>query len=244
MVADFKANQSRVSFCFPVAILKQAADIYTPAVYKLFYEELYRAYDCRVEDSREIGTTMKYMVSPPMKKFSFVVSYDSKDETFCCTYRKFEFAGLILPNKYILRRWTKDAKKGSISNTITQAAESDDGYLLVKECLLILLGEIDASSIKRQMQSSLQSSQYSQGYAFGSNGMMEEVRGLKVKPKENGTSKRRKSALEVATNKRRHKKNTKQHTTPSQAAQRFTTSQSLFKAHQQLEKMVVCIWFL
>ena len=39
--ADFKATQSRPSLKYPIEILKHAACVYTPAVFKLFNYELW-----------------------------------------------------------------------------------------------------------------------------------------------------------------------------------------------------------
>ncbi|KAL8143379.1 hypothetical protein V2J09_016411 [Rumex salicifolius] len=49
MVIDFKTSQSKVVLAFHVKILKHVASIYTPMVYKLFEEELCKAFDCKLE---------------------------------------------------------------------------------------------------------------------------------------------------------------------------------------------------
>nr|XP_048322795.1 protein FAR1-RELATED SEQUENCE 5-like [Ziziphus jujuba var. spinosa] len=54
--ADFKATQSTPSLSFPVEILKDAASIYTPTIFKVFQDELCKAYDCAMQIFDHIGT--------------------------------------------------------------------------------------------------------------------------------------------------------------------------------------------
>ncbi|KAL8170442.1 LOW QUALITY PROTEIN: hypothetical protein V2J09_022246 [Rumex salicifolius] len=131
MVADFKAKQSKVALSFLVEILKHAASVYTPEVYLKFHEELYKAYDCRIELCGETGAFMRYKVTPNRKQWSY--------ENVCYTCKKFEFAGVLcnhilkvfcirdvkeIHNKYVLQRWTKNAKTGSFG-TINDSCSVD-----------------------------------------------------------------------------------------------------------------------
>lgn len=126
---------------FPVEILKHVANIYTPKVFKLFEAKLCRSYDCNMEVCNEMGTLSKYKVTPHKKHYCYIVTYDASKETISCTCRKFEFAGMLcshslkvfslrgiteVSKRYILKRWTKDAKKGSSRNIWVESATNID----------------------------------------------------------------------------------------------------------------------
>lgn len=186
MVADIKASQGEVVWSLPIAILKHAASVYTFEVFQLFKDELCKGYDSPLEVCGEMGTVIKYKVTPHKKHYSYVVSFDAMQEIVSCNCMKFEFSGLLcshilkvfyfrviteVPSKYILKRWTKNAKRGISVNLdgdpkstmgrsyrdlcrlstrlITRAAESEDGYNLVKEGFLNLLRKLDLSGPMR-----------------------------------------------------------------------------------------------
>ncbi|XP_060667172.1 protein FAR1-RELATED SEQUENCE 9-like [Ziziphus jujuba] len=126
--ADFKATQSTPSLSFPVEILKDAASIYTPTVFKVFQDELCKVYDCAMQIFDHIGTVTEYKVTNHKKQFQHTVRYDFFDNTVICSCRKFEFIGILcshalkvlsskdikkIPIQYILKRWTKSAKLGN-----------------------------------------------------------------------------------------------------------------------------------
>ena len=126
--ADFKATQSKPSLEYPVEILKHAASVYTPAIFKLFNRELWLTWDCEMHKEGEVGFVVKYKVISPRKSRQHIVQFNSLTSTMICSCNKFEFAGILcahalkvlslqnckrVPNQYILKRWTKDAKVGS-----------------------------------------------------------------------------------------------------------------------------------
>lgn len=136
MRADFNACQSlpRIpSF----RMLKQAASAYTPAIFKVFEKEFELHMDCMVYSCGEIGATSDYKVIVEEKPKPHFVRYDSVTGTLLCSCKKFEFAGIQcrhvfkvldfrnikeLPSQYILKRWRKDAKIGTIRH--------DSGYIM------------------------------------------------------------------------------------------------------------------
>ncbi|XP_075674787.1 protein FAR1-RELATED SEQUENCE 5-like [Castanea sativa] len=126
--ADFKATQSKPSLEYPVEILKHAASVYTPAVFKLFNRELWLTWNCELHKEGEVGSMVKYKVISPRKSHQHIVQFDSLASTVMCSCNKFEFVEILcahalkvlslqnckrVPNQYILKRWTKDAKVGS-----------------------------------------------------------------------------------------------------------------------------------
>ncbi|XP_026385057.1 protein FAR1-RELATED SEQUENCE 9-like [Papaver somniferum] len=198
LTMDFKASQSYPAMTLPVKILKHAAAIYTPAVFELFQKELCRAHDCAVTIISESDTMSKYAITPHGKEYHRTVIFDSLDNNVSCSCRKFEFAGYlcshalkvlseknikIIPTQYILKRWTKDVKSGSItggSNSVgtndrkvdtvrlyrelcrlhiqlaTRASESEEAHKIALLALSNTLKEVDAKLRGLKVQEDLE----------------------------------------------------------------------------------------
>ncbi|KAL0291027.1 UNVERIFIED_CONTAM: protein FAR1-RELATED SEQUENCE 5 [Sesamum angustifolium] len=114
---------------FPVEILKHAASVYTREVFELFQNELRKAYDSQIELCGEIEETSEYKITPFRKHYQHTVMYDSSQGNISCSCKKFEFAGILcshvlkvlssrnivkIPEFYIKKRWTKEAKKSVV----------------------------------------------------------------------------------------------------------------------------------
>ncbi|KAI3940961.1 hypothetical protein MKW92_033439 [Papaver armeniacum] len=138
--SDFQASQSFPAISFPVEILKHAAKVYTPQIFKLFQIQLCRAHDCAVMDFGTTGIVKKYGVIPNGKKYHRTVIFDSVSNNLSCSCRRFEFAGFLcshalkvlsihniksIPNQYILKRWTKDVKSGC-TNIHSHSTSAED----------------------------------------------------------------------------------------------------------------------
>ncbi|OMO58098.1 Zinc finger, PMZ-type [Corchorus olitorius] len=138
--ADFKDNQSKPSLPFPVEILKHAAKIYTLEVFKIFSDQLWLTWDCELYTIEATGSTTSYKVVPPGKPRHHVVTFDSSDSTISCSCKKFEFLGILcahslkvlsfqnfkrVPDRYILKRWTQDAKVGVVNCSYTSTRSND-----------------------------------------------------------------------------------------------------------------------
>ncbi|XP_020574295.1 protein FAR1-RELATED SEQUENCE 5-like isoform X1 [Phalaenopsis equestris] len=136
--ADFHASQSfpRIP---PSKMLRQAANLYTPAVFEIFRREFEMFMDCMLFSCGEVDTISDYKVAVAEKPKEHFVRFDSSDCSVACNCRKFEFMGIQcchalkvldfrnikqLPLKYFLKRWTKDAKVGKTKN----------GELVTNEC--------------------------------------------------------------------------------------------------------------
>lgn len=125
--ADVSASQSTKK---PpsMRILKQAADIYTPAAYKMFESEFELYMDCMLYNCGEMGTICDYRITVEDNPKDHFVKFDSLDSMSRCSCKGFEFVGIPcrhmlkvldtrniknLPPQYVLKRWRKDAKSGS-----------------------------------------------------------------------------------------------------------------------------------
>lgn len=144
--ADYQANQgtSRIP---PLRLLWQAANVYTPAVFEIFRLEFELTMNCIVYSCGEVGTISQYEVTVKDKTKEQFVRFDSADGSAICSCKKFEFAGVQcchvlkildlrnikeLPLQYILKRWRKDAKVGSVRENQSFAPDGDPKSSLPK----------------------------------------------------------------------------------------------------------------
>uniref|UniRef100_A0A1D1XKM7 Protein FAR1-RELATED SEQUENCE n=1 Tax=Anthurium amnicola TaxID=1678845 RepID=A0A1D1XKM7_9ARAE len=125
--ADYETLSTRPTLKTASPIEKQAADIYTRAMFDKFQEEFveslgYNAY--KIKD----GAISKYSVAKDEDSLdNFVVTLNVSKRTASCSCGKFEFAGILcrhvlgvllmvdlrmLPEEYFLQRWTRNAKSG------------------------------------------------------------------------------------------------------------------------------------
>lgn len=131
--ADFHASQSfpRIP---PSKMLRQAASMYTPAVFEMFRKEFDIFMDCMLYNSGEYGTITEYRISVGEQPKEYYVRLDSTDLSVACSCKKFEFMGIHcghvvkvldfrnvkeLPERYFLRRWKRDAKADLEPNSPT-----------------------------------------------------------------------------------------------------------------------------
>ncbi|KAK9027452.1 hypothetical protein V6N11_067287 [Hibiscus sabdariffa] len=138
--ADYKDNQSKPSLPYPIEILKHVADIYTSTIFKIFSKELWLTWDCEMHIIQSTGTITSYKVIPSGKLHHHTVIFDSSNSTVSCSCKKFEFASILcahalkvlsfqnfkrVPNQYILKRWTKEAKIGVTLNSSLSTRSND-----------------------------------------------------------------------------------------------------------------------
>ncbi|KAG2646150.1 hypothetical protein PVAP13_2KG489600 [Panicum virgatum] len=123
---DVNANQSTKK---PpsMRMLRQAANVYTPAAFKMFEREFELYMDCMLYSCGEMGTISEYRISVEDNPKDHFVKFDSHNSMMNCTCKTFEFIGIPcrhmlkvldtrnikdLPVQYIVKRWRKDAKSG------------------------------------------------------------------------------------------------------------------------------------
>jgi zinc finger SWIM domain-containing protein 3 len=128
--ADVSASQSTKKP--PVMrMLKQAADIYTPAAYEMFEREFELYMDCMLYNCGEMGTICTYRITVEDNPKDHFVKFDSLNSMSRCSCKGFESVGIPcrhmlkvldtrnikdLPPQYVLKRWRKDAKSGSCNS--------------------------------------------------------------------------------------------------------------------------------
>ncbi|XP_020595404.1 protein FAR1-RELATED SEQUENCE 5-like [Phalaenopsis equestris] len=129
--ADVHASQN--SRKLPsMRVLRQAAELYTHAAFKMFEKEFEFYMDCMLYSCGQIGTISEYKVTMDEKPKDHFVKFDSLDGSVTCSCKKFEFIGIPchhmlkvldsrnikdLPQEYVLKRWRKDAKVGAFGGS-------------------------------------------------------------------------------------------------------------------------------
>ncbi|XP_020111924.1 protein FAR1-RELATED SEQUENCE 7-like [Ananas comosus] len=143
--ADLSSNQTVLQF--PSSkMLKQAANAYTPAVFKVFQTEFEFSMDCMVYSCGQIGTIFEYKVNEENSK-ECIVTFDSSNGAITCSCKRFEFVGIQcrhvlktldiinikeLAPQYILKRWTKDAKTMNLRDNCMLATHGDSKSTLAR----------------------------------------------------------------------------------------------------------------
>lgn len=123
--ADTKIEQYIAPFPF-TRMLKQAMDSYTTTVFKIFQTEFEFSLDFMVHALSPTGTICEYKVTNMDEPKEFLVRFNSSEVAIECSCKKFEHTGLPcrhiiktldivnikeLPDRYLLKRWTKQAKQ-------------------------------------------------------------------------------------------------------------------------------------
>jgi zinc finger SWIM domain-containing protein 3 len=122
---DFKATQSTPSLKSNLRILRHASKIYTPAVYKVFEEQVLQTLNCDIFYCSDSDNEKVYKIKVCGWKNEHVVRFSTLEGQVKCSCKKFEFVGILcrhalkildinnikkVPEQYILSRWTMDAK--------------------------------------------------------------------------------------------------------------------------------------
>lgn len=122
---DLATQFTRPILKTPSNMLKQVSDIYTRTVFDIFQDEFVESLGYYV-DKVEDGVICKYNVAKDEDvETTCTVMYNSSDKRTSCSCCKFETSGILcrhilrvfltvdmrsIPEYYILKRWTKDAK--------------------------------------------------------------------------------------------------------------------------------------
>ncbi|EOY23114.1 FAR1-related sequence 5 isoform 3 [Theobroma cacao] len=121
-----------MSHCKPklmgnVILLKHASEIYTPKAFEVFQCEYEKCLNVVANQCSQNGYLSEYKVNTFGQSQEYTVTFDSSDDTVICSCMKFEYVGFlcshalrvldhrnikVVPSRYILRRWTKDARIG------------------------------------------------------------------------------------------------------------------------------------
>ncbi|KAG6477257.1 hypothetical protein ZIOFF_066510 [Zingiber officinale] len=126
---DLASSYTRPILSTPSNMLKQVVDIYTRTIFDVFQEEFVESLGYLI-DKIDDGVICKFNVTKNEDiSTSFIVTYNFSNKRTSCSCCKFETSGILcrhilrvfltvdvrsLPECYILKRWTKDAKNGFV----------------------------------------------------------------------------------------------------------------------------------
>ncbi|XP_018858347.2 protein FAR1-RELATED SEQUENCE 9-like [Juglans regia] len=130
--ADYETTNTSPILKTPSPMEKQAANLYTRRIFMKFQEELVETLANPATKIDESGTVATYRVA----KFgedhkAHAVTFNSFEMKANCSCQTFEYSGIIcrhilavfraknvltLPSQYILKRWTRNAKSGAVSD--------------------------------------------------------------------------------------------------------------------------------
>ncbi|KAK4399544.1 protein FAR-RED ELONGATED HYPOCOTYL 3 [Sesamum angolense] len=137
--ADFDTWHRQPGLKSPSPYGKQMAKIYTHAVFKKFQVEVLGVVACHPKLEGKDGPTTTFKVQDFEQNKVHKVMWNDKTADTSCTCRLFEYNGFLcrhvmiilqisgvnnIPAKYILKRWTKDAKRReAVKNIVFTALE-------------------------------------------------------------------------------------------------------------------------
>lgn len=122
-----------MSRCMPrlmgnVVLLKHSSEIYTPRAFEVFQQGYEKSLNVVVNLCSEDGSLFEYKANKFGQTREYNLTFNSSDDTVTCSCKKFEYVGFlcshalkvldqqnikVVPSRYILKRWTKDARLGS-----------------------------------------------------------------------------------------------------------------------------------
>ena len=127
---DFCCDASEPMLILGSPMEKQAANIYTSTMFKIFRNQLIRSMSVPLRRTTKSGTNFTFKVSEG-ENIENIVEFNRLDLTVTCSCRMFESIGILcvhalkvlntknifqIPPQYILKRWTKSAKDGVVED--------------------------------------------------------------------------------------------------------------------------------
>ncbi|MQL70829.1 hypothetical protein Taro_003116 [Colocasia esculenta] len=168
--ADFATAYMKPPLKTPSPMEKQAAEIYTGAVFDKFQEEFVESLGYYV-DKVEVGVICKFSVTKEEDASkTYIVSFNETEKQANCSCSKFESSGLlcrhvlrvffivgirVLPENYILKRWTKDAMSG---DTLDECVI--DTGLSFQEHLVAWYNDLCCNAVKYGMEGAISAEIY------------------------------------------------------------------------------------
>ncbi|KAM0905327.1 hypothetical protein ACQ4PT_017496 [Festuca glaucescens] len=237
--SDFYASQTSPKVP-RVRMLIQTSKEYTPAMFEIFRGEYDMAMRCCLYNSGHSDSTSEFKVSNSdhPRSHKWTVKFDPNGSKVSCSCKKFEFVRVLchhalkvldhnnikeLAPEYILKRWTRHAKKGpsqaiqkcandeetrvvlarwygslcrSYNNILSKAAENEEAYALLQSASLELMEKVDQIMHGNQSKDMPPDCEQAEKQPVEFN-KENEVQVQGIKRKEAGSSsKRNKSGLE------------------------------------------------
>ncbi|KAM1961763.1 hypothetical protein EV2_022469 [Malus domestica] len=133
---SYRCNQGLPSRVAQMSgILKHATTVYTRKMFKIFEKEFLNSLAVTMHEYESCGTIHSFELNEEGHTRVYLVQLNSSDDTVSCSCKMYESMGLLcrhalrvlnikswteIPSQHILKRWTKDAKKGLHANEHSQ----------------------------------------------------------------------------------------------------------------------------
>uniref|UniRef100_A0A2N9GWH9 SWIM-type domain-containing protein n=1 Tax=Fagus sylvatica TaxID=28930 RepID=A0A2N9GWH9_FAGSY len=129
--AEFKMRQTIPVLQVDVEMLRYVVGLYTPEMFQMFQDEYMKIGDCTIYKVSKSDAVTEYKVKYRQRTQEHLVKYEASTVNVQCNCMKFSFVGILcvhalkvlekknvkrLPSHYLLKRWTQDAKVGSIKD--------------------------------------------------------------------------------------------------------------------------------
>jgi zinc finger SWIM domain-containing protein 3 len=139
--AEFNARQKLPTLSLKNSpMLKQAAQTYTPVIFKIFQDEYDYASAAVIKYRNEGQPMHEYIVVLLNEDGEYKVLCDRNNKIISCSCKKFETFGILcchalkvfdlldikmIPDMYILKRWTREARSGYMLDSEMRNVEED-----------------------------------------------------------------------------------------------------------------------
>ncbi|KAL5219565.1 hypothetical protein ABZP36_020249 [Zizania latifolia] len=135
---DLAASFTRPILRTPSNMMKQLSEIYTITVFNIFEEEFVESLGYYISSLDNDGLIAVYSVTKEDSEATCRVRYDNSGDRAKCSCCKFESCGILcrhilrvflaldvrtIPDVYILKRWTKEAKNGFVMDECLRYSE-------------------------------------------------------------------------------------------------------------------------
>ncbi|KAL8471176.1 hypothetical protein ACS0TY_028125 [Phlomoides rotata] len=123
--ANYDMSQHMPRIMGDVILLKQVREVYTPIIFKTFHQEYENCLNIVISQSIDAVPSVEYKVNTYGEVRHYTVLYSSEDDSVACSCMKFESVGIlcshalkvldyrnikIVPSRYVMKRWTRDAR--------------------------------------------------------------------------------------------------------------------------------------
>ncbi|XP_018464341.2 protein FAR1-RELATED SEQUENCE 1 [Raphanus sativus] len=139
---------------------KQMVELYTREMFKKFQAEVLGGVACHPKNESDEGQRKTFRVQDYEQKRGFVVVWSPESSEVVCSCRLFEFKGflcrhamivlqmsgeLTIPSRYVLKRWTKDARRREAVECDLMCGDSSKAQRYTDLCLRSLKLSEEAS---------------------------------------------------------------------------------------------------
>jgi zinc finger SWIM domain-containing protein 3 len=138
--SKYEMSQKMPALNMDIMLLKTARDIYTPVIFSLVRGEYEKSCNLLLNNCSKNLQLYEYVVSFFRDMRQHKVTFNSEDQSVECSCRLFQFIGIlcchalrvlnhpniiVIPQKYILKRWTKQARSGCVLDSKGQIIKED-----------------------------------------------------------------------------------------------------------------------